>query len=305
MQLLKETIRDFLDDDCPRLAAALSYYTVFALPPLLILILMLVGTLVDPASIQGSIERQFRDLLGAEGAQQVRTMIDEANRPDFGGPLTAALGVLLLLFGATGAFVQLQAALNKAWEVQPDPARGGVRSFLLKRALSVGMVLAIAFILLVSLVASAAISAFGDVLAGYLPAGIGEAVLWGVQLGLSLAVFTLLFAAIYRVLPDADVPWRTVWVGAFVTAVLFVAGKFGLGFWLGRSDPGEAYGAAGSLALILVWVYYSAMIVLLGAEFTHVWARRSGGRIRPSAGAVSTTTTAAPRAGADEPATGF
>jgi membrane protein len=305
MQILKETIRDFLDDDCPRLAAALSYYTVFALPPLLILILMLIGTLVDPASIQGGIERQFRELLGAEGAQQVRTMIEHANRPDFGGPLTAALGVLLLLFGATGAFVQLQAALNKAWEVQPDPARGGVRSFLMKRALSVGMVLAIAFILLVSLVASAAISAFGDILAGYLPAGVGGAVLWVVQLGLSLVIFTLLFAAIYQVLPDAEVPWRTVWVGAFATAVLFVAGKFGLGYWLGRSDPGEAYGAAGSLALILVWVYYSAMIVLLGAEFTHVWARHGGGRIRPSAGAVSTTAAAVPRDTADEPLTGY
>jgi membrane protein len=303
--MLKETISEFLEDDCMRLAAALSYYTVFALPPLLILILLLVGALVDPAAIQGRIEGQFRELLGAGGAEQVRTMIEQAQRPDFRRPLTAILGLGLLLFGATGAFVQLQQALNKAWGVRPDPERGGLRTFLLKRALSAGMILAVAFILLVSLVVSAVIAGFGDVIADLLPDAIGQAVLWAVQIGLSLAIFTLLFAAIYKVLPDADVPWRVVWFGAFVTAVLFEAGKFGLGFWLGRSDPGEAYGAAGSLALILVWVYYSAMIVLLGAEFTQVWARRRGAAIRPSAGAISTSDPATPEESDAEARTGY
>lgn len=287
--MLKETIMEFIEDDCHRLAAAISYYTVFALPPLLILILVLVGTLFDAEAARERLQAQVAELLGNDAADQIGTMIEQASRPDFGGPLTAAIGVGLLLFGATGAFVQLQIALNKAWDVHPDPNRGGAKNFILKRLLSLSMIVGIAFLMLVSLLASAIIGAFGDVIAGLLPNLLSGPLLQGIDIGLSLAVATVLFAAIFKFMPDAQVHWRTVWLGAFVTAVLFVAGKFALGLWFGRSDPGEAYGAAGSLALILVWIYYSAMILLLGAEFTQVWARRRGIDIKPAAGAVVET----------------
>ena len=286
LDLLKRAFRDWKDDDAPRMAAAMAYFTVFSLPPLLLLILMVVGVLVDPSTVEGRIESEMASLLGPEGARQIQEMIRNVNRPDTGGPFTAVVSVLALLFGATGAFGQLQAALNRAWEVEPDPEKGGLMAMLAKRLLSLGMVLTIAFLLLVSLVLTAAVSAFGDVLGGLLPGGVSEVVLQVVQVGVSLVVVTALFALIFKILPDAEVSWRDVGVGALGTAVLFVAGKFLLGLYFARSDPGEAFGAAGSLALILVWVYYSAMIVFFGAEFTQAWAVERGAGIRPDEDAV-------------------
>jgi membrane protein len=285
--MLKETVREFLGDDCMRLAAALSYYTIFSLPALLILILMVASVFIDPQDMQGRIDQQMGALIGRDGAEQIQTMIEHANRPDTGGPLAAILGIAALLFGATGAFMQLQAALNKAWDVEPDPDAGGLRNFIVKRFFSLAMILGIAFLLLVSLVISAALGAFGDVLASYLP-GVSEVLLQLLQLGVSLALISALFAAMFKVLPDAEIAWRDVWVGAVVTALLFVVGKFAIGLYLGNSEPGTAYGAAGSLAVLLVWIYYSAIILFLGAEFTQVWATRRGGGVRPSKGAVST-----------------
>jgi membrane protein len=191
------------------------------------------------------------------------------------------------MLGATGAFSQLQIALNKAWEVQPDPEQGGVRRFVVRRVLSFGMVLAVAFLLLVSLALSAALSAFGDVLAGRL-AGLSAPALTVLNVALSLSVFTVVFAAIFQVLPDAKVRWRDAWVGAGITTLLFVLGKFLIGFYLGRSDPGQAYGAAGSLAVTLLWIYYSSFILLFGAEFTRAWAEAYGSGVEPEAGAVRT-----------------
>jgi membrane protein len=285
--MLKETVREFLGDDCMRLAAALSYYTIFSLPALLILILMVASVFIDPQDMQGRIDQQMGALIGRDGAEQIQTMIEHANRPDTGGPLAAILGIAALLFGATGAFMQLQAALNKAWDVEPDPDAGGLRNFIVKRFFSLAMILGIAFLLLVSLVISAALGAFGDVLASYLP-GVSEVLLQLLQLGVSLALISALFAAMFKVLPDAEIAWRDVWVGAVVTALLFVVGKFAIGLYLGNSEPGTAYGAAGSLAVLLVWIYYSAIILFLGAEFTQVWATRRGGGVRPSKGAVPT-----------------
>jgi membrane protein len=284
--MLKETVSEFLEDECPRLAAALSYYTVFSLPALLILILMVASVFVDPADMQGRIQQQMSGLIGQDGADQITTMIEHANRPDTGGPLAALLGIGALLFGATGAFIQLQDALNKAWDVKPDPETGGIRNFLVKRVLSFGMILGIAFLLLVSLVISAALGAFGDVLAAMVP-GVSEILMQIVQLAISLALISLLFAAMFKILPDAEIAWRDVWIGGLFTAILFVLGKFLIGLYLGNSEPGTAYGAAGSLAVLLVWIYYSAMILFLGAEFTQVRAQRRGGGIRPSKGAVA------------------
>ncbi|HUF11768.1 MAG TPA: YihY/virulence factor BrkB family protein [Longimicrobiales bacterium] len=286
LAILRETWREFRADDAPRVAAALAYYTIFALPPLLVLLIMIAGAVWEPEDIQGSIQTQMRSMLGAEGAAGIRTMLENANRPGRGGLLPTLLSVAALLFGATGALTQLQSALNTAWDVRPDPERGGVRNFLAKRLLSLGMILGIGFLLLVSLVLSAALTAFGDALAGLLPDAISGALLHAVQLVVSFVVITGLFAAMFKVLPDAVIQWRDVWAGAVATAALFVIGKFAIGLYIGQSEPGSAYGAAGSLAVILVWVYYAALIVLLGAEFTQVWARRRGAAIVPEPGAV-------------------
>lgn len=284
IHLLKETVAEFGRDECPRFAAALAYYTVFSLPPLLIVVITVAGLVVDPQAIERTIISQAGDLVGPEGARQVRTVIQRAERPEVGVTLANVLGLLALVFGATGAFVQLQGALNAAWGVQPRG--GGVRGFLLKRLFSFAMVLALGFLLLVSLALTALVSGFGDLLAEALPAGLGPYATLAIPLVLDLTVITLLFAAIFKVVPDAEVPWADARVGAIATALLFVIGKFAIGYYLGRSDPGSAYGAAGSLALVLLWVYYSALILLLGAEFTEVWARRRGRTIQPSRGAV-------------------
>jgi membrane protein len=285
-RLLKDTINGFSEDDCPTMAAALSYYTVFSLPPLLVLLLTILGSVVDPHDIQGNIESQLREAMGPAGAGQVRTILANVDRPGAGGALPTVLSVIALLLGATGVFGQLQAALNKAWGVAPDPEKGGIRSMLLKRMFGIGMVLGLAFILLVSLVVSAVLSAFGDQLGRFLPEGLSAPVLEAINFTGSLAVIALLFGAIFKVMPDARIAWSDVRVGAVVTALLFVAGKFALGLYLGRSNPGEAFGAAGALALMLVWIYYSSMIVLLGAEFTQVWAEQRGRGIVPEKGAV-------------------
>lgn len=286
VELLKETVREFREDDATRVAAALSYYTVFALPPLLVLLVTIAGAVWEPADVQGRIEAQIATLLGPDGAAGVRAMLENANRPGAGGLLPTLLGIAGLLFGATGAFIQLQSALNTAWDVKPDPAQGGVRNFLTKRLLSLGMILGVGFLVLVSLALSAVLSAAGSSIERFLPEALSGPLLFAFNGALSFAVITLLFAAIYKVLPDAVIRWREVWVGAAATALLFVLGKFAIGLYIGQSDPGSAYGAASSLAVILVWVYYASIIVLLGAEFTQVWARRRGFAIVPEAGAV-------------------
>ncbi|HEU4456269.1 MAG TPA: YihY/virulence factor BrkB family protein [Longimicrobium sp.] len=282
--MLKKSAKDFSDDECPRMAAALSYYTVFALPPLIILILLIVGAIWDPADVREALTGQMGNLMGAAGKQEVTTMMEEADNPATKKGVAAVLGVFTLLLGATGAFLQLQSALNRAWEVEPDKTQGGIKNFVFKRLLSVGMVLTIAFLLLVSLLVSSVLSAMGGALEAMLPWFSG-AVAFIIENGVSLAVITLLFGLIFKVLPDARIAWKDVWIGAAFTALLFVIGKFGLGLYLGRSNPGQAYGAAGSLAVMLVWIYYSAMIVLFGAEFTQTWAVERGSGIEPEKGA--------------------
>ena len=284
--LLKASVNGFMDDDCSTQAAALSYYTIFSLPPLLLLILMILGALVDPQDIRGQLEAQMGTLMGPTATEQIRTILAQLHGPGSGNVLATVLGVVGLLLGASGAFGQLQAALNGAWEVRPDPHQGGLRGFLVKRLFSFGMILSVAFLLLVSLVVSTVLSAFGGTLGRMLPDGLSAPVLQVVNNVFSLVVISALFAAIFKVLPDAKVSWRDVWVGAAVTGVLFVVGKFLIGFYIGRSNPGQAFGAAGSLAVLFAWVYYSAMIVLFGAEFTQAWVERNGGSIAPERGAV-------------------
>jgi membrane protein len=286
--VIKQTFKEFTEDDCPRMAAALSYYTIFSLPPLLFLIIMIAGFVFSASAAQDALTSEIEGVVGTDTAAQIGTMVSSASEraTSDSGLIMTILGGLAFVFGATGAFAQLQAALNRAWEVAPDPEKGGILNFVFKRFLSFGMILATGFLLLVSLALSAAVSAIGSSMEEYLPTGIGPWVPRTLDFIVSLTLITLLFAAIFKFLPDAIIRWREVWTGAFVTAVLFVVGKFGIGFYLGKSNPGSAYGAAGSLAVILLWMYLSAMILLIGAEFTQVWARRLGKRIEPSKGAV-------------------
>jgi membrane protein len=230
-------------------------------------------------------EQQISTFMGPSGAEQVRTILSHAERPGSGGLIATVLGVIGLLLGATGVFGQLQAALDKVWEVGPDPKQG-VKGFILKRVFSLGMVFGLGFVLLASLVLSTVISAFGDTLASFLPGWLSGPFLFGLDIVFSVGIITLLFAALFKVLPDARVAWRDVWVGAFFTSVLFAVGKVVLGLYLGSSNPGQAFGAAGALALMLVWIYYTSMIVFFGAEFTEAWAKRRGHGVVPERGAV-------------------
>ncbi len=280
---LQRTLEEFIDDDCPSMAAALAYYTVFSLPPLLVIVIAVVGSIFGRAAVQGRILDQIRGLVGVRAAEQVQTMVAQFSLADSGG-LATALGVAALVFAATTAFAQLQASLNRAWEVKP--ASNSIRDFFLKRVLSFGMILAIGFLLLVSLAFSAALSAVGDTVTQYLPSFLSHGMLRVASSVLSFGVITLLFGSLYKVLPDARVEWRDVIVGAATTAGLFVVGKSLVGLYLGSSSVLTPYGAAGSLALILLWTYYSSMIFLLGAEFTQVWAQKHGRTICPEPGAV-------------------
>jgi membrane protein len=283
-RFLWHTLDRFFGNGCPGMAAALSFYTFFSLPALLALLLGLVGTFADPEAAQRAITTQIGGLIGQAGGDQVRTIIENARRTTGGTPVGTGLGIAAVVFGATTAFAQLQDALNRAWGVKPDPKRGQVLNFLVKRVFSFGVVLALAFLLLVSLVLTTVLAAFWTLLT----TGLGApAVLLGVANWLiSFATVALLFAAMYKLLPDARIAWTDVWFGAVGTALLFVLGKDAISFYLGRSNPGSAYGAAGSLAIVLIWVYYSSMIVLFGAELTRVWAERYGSGVRPSRGAV-------------------
>lgn len=282
LEILKNAAKDFAEDECPLRAAALSYYTVFAMPPLLILLIMIAGLVWDPQDVQRALETQFAGLVGSEGARGLQEMIASADRPGGGNVFRTIISVAGLLFGATGAFIALQGALNRAWEVKPDPKQGGVKTLITKRIFSMGMVLGLGFLLAVSMALTAVISAVSERMGG----GALQPLAYAIELVVSLAVLSLLFAATYKLLPDAQIRWHDVWVGAFVTALLFVAGKFGLGFYLGRSEPGSAFGAAGALAVILVWVYYAGLILLFGAEFTQRWAESRGRGIQPEKGAV-------------------
>lgn len=283
LPLIKQTFSNFLGDKAPQMAAAIAYATVFALPPLLLLLLALLGLFVDPHEFSGRIVAEVRSLIGPDGADLIGEIITSANRP--GGGVMAGVGAVMLVAGATGAFVQLQDALNAAWRVKPDPAQGGLRTFVGKRLISFGMILVVGFLLLVSFVLSAFVSAFGDMLGGYL-GGAGEWAAQVIQILFGLLLTWVLFAAIFKYLPDAEISWQDVRMGAFVTAVLFGVGRFAIGFYLGRSASVSAFGAAAAMAVLLIWIYYAAMILLLGAEFTQVWAQRHGRAIEPEEGAV-------------------
>lgn len=283
---VKSTIHDFIENDCTTMGAALAYYTTFSLPPLLLTVIAVAGLFFGREVVQGRIEAQIQGLIGGQVGEQISTMIRSVAQNKTGGLLSGFLGVLALMFGATTSFAQLQSALNSIWQVKPDPRAGGVRTFLSKRLLSFGMVLGTGFLLLVSLALSAALAAFGEWIDGLLPGTISSALVQALNFGVSFVVITGLFAAIFKVLPDAEIEWREVWVGGAITSLLFTVGKSLIGLYLGKSGAASAYGAAGSLVLIVLWIYYASLILLMGAEFTKVWTEAHGKRTQPEPGAM-------------------
>jgi len=273
--VVKQAFSDWNEDNAPRLGAALSYYTIFSIAPLLLISIAVAGLVFGHDAAQGRIVGQIQGLVGEQAAQSIQAMLENARKPGH-GLMATLFGMATLLFGAGGAFNELRAALDVVWEIPPRKG-GGLMTMVRERVASFAMVLVVGFLLLVSLVVSAAVSAF-EVKGTFTGSGI---VLQVVNNLVSVGVITVLFALIFKYLPDAHPPvaWKDIWLGSFLTAVLFTLGKFGIGLYLGRSSVGSAYGAAGSLVLLLVWVYYSAQILFFGAEITQVYARRHGSRL--------------------------
>ncbi|NJM08435.1 YihY/virulence factor BrkB family protein [Candidatus Gracilibacteria bacterium] len=275
--LLKQTFAEWNADKAPRLGAALAYYTVFSLAPLLVLAVAIAGFFFGQDAAQQEVLSQARGLLGEEGAGAVEQMIENANQPS-SGVLATIIGIVTLLFGASGAFGELQGALNTIWGVEQKSDRG-IKGILKDRSLAFTLVLGTGFLLLVSLVLSAVLSAVGTYFEALLPF---SAIIWQIiNFIVSLAVTTLLFAAIYKFIPDVKITWHDVWIGAFVTAVLFSIGRFLLGWYLSVGASTSVYGAAASFVVLLLWVYYSAQILFFGAEFTQVYANTYGSHIVP------------------------
>lgn len=274
--LLKQTFKEWNEDHAPRLAAALAYYTAFSIAPLLVVVIGIVGIVVSQDTVQNQILAEVRRSVGPDAAKMVGELITNTSKPAE-GLLATILGIMTLLLGAGGAFGQLQDALNTIWDVDPTSTgkrNTGVIFQIRNKFLSFGMVLVVGFLLLVSLVINAVIAAVSTYVVNLVP-GV-EFLLSLVNLVISFVVITAMFAMLYKFLPKIKLEWRDVTVGAAMTSVLFTIGRFLLGWYLGRSGTASAYGAAGSFVLILLWIYYSAQIVLFGAEFTQVFARRHG-----------------------------
>jgi membrane protein len=283
LRLLKESASSWSADYAPSMGAALSYYTLFSIAPLLIIVIAVAGMVFGEEAARGAIFEQLGGLVGAEGAKAIEGLLQAADKPAQ-GILATVIGIGVLLLGATTVFNELQNALDRIWRAPARVKSSGIWNLLRTRLLSFGMVLGIAFLLLVSLVASAALAAVGKL---WLFAG-WEALAHLLDVVVSFGLVTVMFALIYRYIPRVHVAWRDVWTGAAVTAILFTVGKFLIGLYLGKSSVASAFGAAGSLVLVIVWVYYSAQIFLFGAEFTWVYAHAYGsrrGQPRPQAAA--------------------
>ena len=275
--ITKEAVTAWVDDFAPSMGAALAYYTIFSLAPMLIIVIAIAGFFFGQTTAQGEIIQQLRDLVGDTGAAAIEGLLKSVSEPGK-GIVAAALGALTLMIGATAVFGELQSALDRIWKVPPETKRGGLWKMARKRLLSFGMVTGLGFMLLISLVLSAALAALGKWWGNIL--GHWGVVLQILNLAVSFAVITGLFAMIYKFMPRASIPWRDVWVGAAVTAMLFTLGKFLIGLYLGGTSMASGFGAAGSLVILLAWIYYSAQIFLLGAEFTWVFSQRRLARMR-------------------------
>lgn len=313
--LVKATSSDFTEDECLSSGAALAYYTIFSLPPLLAIVFVITHWLGVP---QEQIDRIVREQLGmpaatardvslasdasdknseaaidgigksaGSDAQDIGSLADQAHVPGEGSLFSRIAGMAILIFSATGVLAQLQFSLNRAWEVEPDPEQSGIKNFAMKRVLSFGMIVVVAFLLLVAMVVTTLIDEILSWISSGLPSALEKMIAYSANAASTVLIATLLFAAMYKILPDAKVQWKDVAVGALLTGVLFVIGKTLISVYLQSSDVASGWGAAtGSMVSILVWVYYSSLIVLFGAEFTQIWARSRGRAIEPVNGAV-------------------
>jgi membrane protein len=261
------------NDNCIRLSASLAFYTALSLAPLVVIVVGVAGLITERQQVADQLEQQLGLLMGPPSRQLVHTIL--ATTEPQGSTLAAMIGIVTLAIGATAVFGELQAALNLIWEVKPKPLNGvwaNLWHWLRQRFFSLAIVLTIAFLLLVSLAVSAVLAGVAHYLQG--PELTRTLLSRGLEVAVSILVITFLFALFFRYVPDAEILWRDVWLGGFVSAVLFTIGKVGIGYYIGRASVGSAYGAAGSLIALLVWVYYSSLIVFFGAEFTHAWAKR-------------------------------
>jgi membrane protein len=281
--VILRAVQDWWNDNCLRLAASLAYYTALSLAPLLLLLVSLIGIVLGREQVGHQLTVQLEGLIGPAGRELVTSILAATNPQE--GALATIIGLVTLFIGATAVFGELQATLNLIWEVRPAPTSGvwaGIWVVLRERIFSLALVLALAFLLLVSLVISAALASATALFQGPEQALLSHLL----EIAVSLLVLTFVFALLYKYVPDAEISWQDVWLGGFITAVLFTLGKTAIGFYLGQASVGSAYGAAGSLVVLLVWVYYSALIMFFGAEFTHVWATRHGA-VTPEPYAVS------------------
>ena len=272
-QLAKKSVFAWIDDYAPSMGAAISYYTVFSIAPLLIIVIAVAGFIWGREAVQGQLVSQLSGLIGQEGAVGVQALIESADKPAK-GLVATLISVVFLVIGATTVFAELQSALDRIWAVPPNKEVSGIWTTLRARVLSLGFILGLGFLLSVSLVFSAGVAAFGGWANGLFPGW--EVVLQVINLLLSVSIATVLFAMIFKLMPQAKVSWRDVWVGAVVTALLFEIGKTLIGLYIGKSSITSSFAAAGSLVVVLIWVYYSAQIFLLGAEFTWVYAHEHG-----------------------------
>jgi membrane protein len=254
------------------MSAALAYYTIFSLAPILVIAVAIAGLVFGVQAAQGEITEQIQGLIGLDGAKAVQVMIQSAHKPAHGA-IASVIGVLALLLGASGVFSEMHDALNSIWHVRPDE-KGGVWELIKARFMSFGMVLGIGFLLLVSLLLSALLTAMAKYSQAIL--AIPAFFLHSVDFFLSLFFITALFALIFKLLPDVKIAWSDVWVGAALTSLLFTIGKFAIGFYVGKSVSASAYGAAGSLVMVVAWIYYSALLLYFGAEFTRIYAKKLG-----------------------------
>jgi len=275
----KQSVREFFDDAALSQAAAISFYMLFSMAPLLVIIISIAGFVWEPQEVRGQLVSELGGIIGPTGSEMLEEIIAKASERRTAGVVATIVGIVTLLFGALGVFGQLKAALNTIWDVRVKPGRGW-KGVVVDRVLSFAMILCIAFLLLVSMIASAMISAAGHRIENLV--AVPGSVMQGINLFVSFGVMTLLFAAMFKILPDVRMPWRITWIGALGTALLFTVGKYLIGLYLGKASTVSVYGAAGSLALILMWVYYSAAIVLLGAEFTQAYARHLMSEIVPT-----------------------
>jgi len=282
-QLLKDAFNQWSEDRPSQVSAALAYFTLFSIAPLLLIAIAIAGLFFGQEATKNQLVGALQGLVGQESAKAVQAMVKNAGKPS-SGIVATIVSVVTLLIGATGVVSQLQESLNIVWQVEPKPGRG-VMGVIKDRIASFSMILAIGFLLLVSLVVSTVLTAASQSLQGFLPGG---ALIWRVvDFGLSFGFITLLFAMMYKILPDVRIAWKDVWIGAAITSLLFTIGKFLIGLYLGHSSVQSAYGAAGSLVVLLIWVYYSAQIFLFGAELTQVYTNRYGSGMKPAENAIA------------------